>query len=93
MKVENRRQDVIHIINSRNIMVVGYGGHSIVKDGHSVFRVKDSTDIVLAVIGSSKYNEKGYAIYEENSDGEDHTIIQNHVVALYKKGELSDLKR
>ncbi len=93
VKVENRRQDVIHIINSRNIMVVGYGGHSIVKDGHSVFRVKDSTDVVLAVIGSSRYNEKGYAIYEENSDGEDHKIIQNHVVALYKKGELSDLER
>lgn len=90
VKVENRRQDVIHIINSRNIMVVGYGGHSFVKDGHSIFRVKDSKDVILAVIGSSKYNKKGYTIYEENSDGKDHFITQDHVIALYKNGELND---
>ena len=90
VKVENRRQDVIHIVNSRNVMVVGYGGHSIVKDGHSVFRVKNSTDVILAVAGSSKYNEAGYAVYEENTQGEDHFIKQDSLIALYKKGRLDD---
>ena len=90
VKVENRMQDVLHIINSRNVMVVGHGGHSIVKDGYSVFRVKDSTDVVLAVMGSSKYNEKAYAVYEENSGDEDHSIPQGYVVALYKRGKLRD---
>ena len=90
VKVENRRQDVLHIINSRNVMLVGHGGHSIVKDGYSVFRVKDSNDVILAVLGSSMYNEKAYAVYEENSEGEDYSIPQGSVIALYKKGELKD---
>lgn len=90
VKVENRLCGVMQILDSRNVMVVGHGGHSVMADGVAAFRVANSTDVVLAVLGSSKYNPKGCMVREQGIETEARCLAQTGVVALYKRGEFQD---
>jgi len=80
----------MQILDSRNVMVVGHGGHSVMADGVAAFRVANSTDVVVAVLGSSKYNPKGCMVREQGIETEARCLAQTGVVALYKRGEFQD---
>lgn len=90
VKVENRNCGVLRIRDSRNILMVGHGGHSIVADDVAAFDVADSGDVVLAVLGSSRYNPKGWMVCETGIETVARCLPQIGVVALYKRGDFQD---
>lgn len=89
IKTENRQMDVIRALNSRNILIAGHGGHSVIGDGRSVFRFADCADSLAAVAGSSRYNPAGFMLQEE-WNGETGSIPQDGILGLFKRGEPDD---
>jgi hypothetical protein len=89
-KVESRHQDVFHIKDCNNILIVGFGGHAAIHDGGSVFLVQDSTNVEVAEAGCGKPNEKGSVITEIGAGSLATSVNQKYLLALFKRGQVDD---
>ena len=47
------------IVDSRNILIAGLGGHTQIEQGRSLIHIEDSSDVIVAVAGLSKNNPQG----------------------------------
>jgi hypothetical protein len=57
-KTENiKRYGVFRIVDSRNILITGLGGHTQIEQGRSLIHIEDSSDVIVAVAGLSKNQE------------------------------------
>jgi len=90
IKVESRRQDVFHIVNCNNVLIVGFGGHAKIRDGGSVFVVRNSTNVEVAVAGCGEPNERGSVMTEIGTEVKPTSVSQKFLLALFKRGEVND---
>ncbi|MBN1673826.1 MAG: hypothetical protein JXR37_22450 [Kiritimatiellae bacterium] len=81
--------DVMHIENSRNIMVLGHGGHHARKEPQSAYVVRHSSDVVLAGMGAGKRTEN-VTVVTEQLNGHSTALPGGEFLALYKRGEVDD---
>ena len=89
-KVESRQNDVFQITDCDNILMAGFGGHSGVRDGGSVYRLKNSTNVELALAGSSRPNAKGFVVTESGINEKPVSLGQKRLLVLLKQGEVND---
>ena len=78
------------IVDSRNILITGLGGHTQIEQGRSLIHIEDSSDVIVAVAGLSKNNPQGATVLEKIGEGKPLTVSQDHSLALYKRGEVND---
>lgn len=94
IKDEHDNRGWLEIVDSQNIMVLGYNGINVRSSGYTGLKIRETGGLVNAdilIYGlNPQYTGASYTLYVDNVGVEDNYLLGTWHLALFKKGEFTD---